>query len=141
MRASSLWPALALSLLATAAVAQQAPSKAPPQLEKIEEVDNPITVTTKPAPDKKVEDKREGGRITESKVKSGKSTYTVKHAPPAGSALQGDTMGQAIRGPAWTVMEFDIASKKKKRSEEGAAAAEEAADAPPPPPPPATTTR
>jgi len=137
MRASALWPALALSLLATAAAAQQAPGKAPPQLDKIEEVDNPITVTTKPGSDRKVEEKRENGRITESKITSGGSTYTVKHAGPAGSALQGDTMGQAIRGPSWTVMEFDIAAKKKKRSEEGAAAAEEAADAPPPPPLPA----
>jgi hypothetical protein len=138
MRASVLWPALALSLLANAAVAQQAPSKAPPQLEKIEEVDNPITVTTKPGSEKKVEDKREGGRITETKVHSGGSNYTVKQAGPSGSALQGDTMGQAIRGPSWTVMEFDIASKKKKRSAEGAAAADEA-DAPPPPPAPATS--
>jgi len=132
MRASAL--PLVLSLLATAAVAQQAPSKAPPKLEQIEEVDNPITVTTKPGSDKQVQEKREGGRITETKVKSGKSTYTVKQAPPAGSALQGDTMGQAIRGPAWTVMEFDIAAKKKKRSAENAAA-EDAAEAPPPPPP------
>jgi len=137
MRASALWSTLALSLLATAAAAQQAPSKAPPQLERIEEVDNPITVTAKPGASKKVEEKREGGRITESKVTSGGSTYTVKHTPPAGNALQGDTMGQAIRGPSWTVMEFDIAAKKKKRSEEGAAAAEDAAGAPPPPPPPA----
>ena len=134
MRASALWPALALSLLAHAAVAQQAPGKAPPQLEKIEEVDNPITVTTKPGSEKKVEDKREGGRITETKVHSGGSTYTVKQAGPSGSALQGDTMGQAVRGPSWTVMEFDIASRKKKRSAEGAAAADEA-DVPPPPAP------
>jgi hypothetical protein len=135
MRASVLWPALALSLLAHAALAQQAPSKAPPQLDKIEEVDNPITVTTKPGSEKQVQDKREGGRITETRVRSGGSNYTVKHAGPAGSALQGDTMGQAVRGPSWTVMEFDIAAKKKKRSEEGAAAEE--ADVPPPPPPPA----
>jgi len=136
MRASALWPALALSLLANAAVAQQAPSKAPPQLDKIEEVDNPITVTTKPGSEKPVQDKRENGVITETKVRSGGSNYTVKHAGPAGSALQGDTMGQAVRGPSWTVMEFDIASKKKKRSEEAAAGADEA-NAPPPPPPPA----
>ncbi|MGO4379287.1 hypothetical protein AB4Z19_13495 [Pseudoduganella sp. RAF19] len=131
MRASAL--TLALSLVATAAVAQQAPSKAPPQLEQIEEVDNPITVTTKPGSDKQVQEKREGGRITESTVKSGKSVYTVNHRPPAGTAMPGDTMGQAIRGPAWTVMEFDIAAKKKKRSAENAAA-EDAAEAPPPPP-------
>jgi len=128
MRASISWLALPLALLAGAAQAQQA---TPPQLERIEEVDNPVTVTAKPSQETKIVEKREGGRVTEAKVKSGKSTYTVKPNTPAGSALPGDAAGSANRGPQWTVMEFDILAKKKKRSGEEA----EKDDAPPPPPP------
>lgn len=129
MRAPTSWLALPLVLLATGAAAQSAPP--PPQLEKIEEVDNPVTVTSKPSTDTKIVEKREGGRVTEAKVKSGKSTYTVKPNTPAGSALPGDAAGSANRGPQWTVLEFDILSKKKKRSAEEA----DKEDGPPPPPP------
>jgi hypothetical protein len=117
-RTSTLWPALFLSLCAQAALAQ-APSAAPPKLEKLEEIaDDPITVTAKPAPERQITEKREGGRVTEAKVKSGKSTYTVKPNTPAGSALPGDAVGSANRGPQWTVMEFDLGKKKKKTTEE-----------------------
>lgn len=129
MRAPTSWLALPLLLLATGAFAQSAPP--PPQLEKIEEVDNPVTVTSKPSAETKIVEKREGGRVTEAKVKSGKSTYTVKPNTPAGSALPGDAAGMANRGPQWTVLEFDLLSKKKKRSAEEA----DKEDGPPPPPP------
>jgi hypothetical protein len=128
-RTSSLLPALFLSLCVHAAYAQ-APSAAPPKLEKIEEIaDDSITVTAKPAPERQITEKREGGRVTEAKVKSGKSTYTVKPNTPAGSALPGDAVGSANRGPQWTVMEFDLGKKKKKTADE------EAADTSAPPPP------
>ena len=129
MRASSIWLALPFALLSAHAAAQSAAS-APQQLERIEEVDSPVTVTAKPSPQTKIVEKREGGRVTEAKVKSGPSTYTVKPNTPAGSALPGDAAGLANRGPQWTVMEFDILAKKKKRSGEEA----EKDDAPPPPP-------
>jgi hypothetical protein len=129
MRAYRLWPALAFTLFAAHAGAQT-PSATPPQLEKIEEVDNPITVTNKDT-EKKITEKREGGVVTEAKVKTGKTSYTVKRNMPAGSALPGDAAGLANRGgTTWTVMEFDIASKKKKRSAESA----DKDEAPPPPP-------
>ncbi|WP_229632146.1 hypothetical protein [Pseudoduganella violaceinigra] len=128
MRASTSWLALPLLLLATGASAQSAP---PQQLEKIEEVDNPVTVTSKPSSETRIVEKREGGRVTEAKVRSGKSTYTVKPNTPAGSALPGDAAGSANRGPQWTVLEFDILGKKKKRSAEEA----DKEDGPPPPPP------
>jgi hypothetical protein len=129
MRASTSWLALPLVLLAAGAAAQSAPP--PPQLEKIEEVDNPVTVTSTPSQGTKIVEKREGGRVTEAKVKSGKSTYTVKPNTPAGSALPGDAAGSANRGPQWTVLEFDLLAKKKKRSAEEA----DKEDGPPPPPP------
>lgn len=129
MRAPFFWLALPLALLGANAAAQT-PAPPPPQLEKIEEVDNPVTVTSQPTQQTRIVEKREGGRVTEAKVKSGKSTYTVKPNTPAGSALPGDAAGLANRGPQWTVMEFDILAKKKKRSGEEA----EKDDAPPPPP-------
>ncbi len=131
MRASSSWLVLPLVLLAAGAAAQPAPPPQPQQLEKIEEVDNPVTVTAKPSTETKIVEKREGGRVTEAKVRSGGSTYTVKPNTPAGSALPGDAAGSANRGPQWTVLEFDLLSKKKKRSAEEA----EKEDGPPPPPP------
>ncbi|MGW8390652.1 hypothetical protein [Pseudoduganella sp. HUAS MS19] len=130
MRAPTSWLALPLALLATGALAQSTPPQ-PPQLERIEEVDNPVTVSSKPSTETKIVEKREGGRVTEAKVKSGKSTYTVKPNTPAGSALPGDAAGSANRGPQWTVLEFDLLAKKKKRSAEEA----DKEDGPPPPPP------
>jgi hypothetical protein len=131
MRASIIWPVLVLALSSVAQA--QTPSAAPPKLDKIEEVDTPITVTTKPANERKVTEKREGGRVTEAKVKSGPSTYTVKpQNTTSTTALPGDAAGQANRGPQWTVMEFDIGKKKTKQKED-----EAADDTPAPPPPPA----
>lgn len=130
-RNSKLWQILLLSLSALAASAHaQSPSEAPPKLEKIEEVaDDPITVNAKPAAEKKITEKREGGRVTEVKVKSGKSSYTLKPNNPAGSALPGDAVGSANRGPMWTVKEFDLGKKKKQSKEEEGAADD---SAPPP---------
>jgi hypothetical protein len=135
MRASSSWLALSLVLTAAGAAAQSAPppQQQPQKLEQIEEVDNPVTVTSKTSPGTKIVEKREGGRVTEATVRSGGSTYTVKPNTPAGSALPGDAAGLANRGPQWTVFEFDVLGKKKKRSAEEA----EKEDGPPPPAPPA----
>jgi len=127
-RTLTLLPALVLTLIAHGAMAQQKPSEAPPKLEKIEEIgDDSITVTAKPTPERQITEKREGGRVTEVKVKSGPSTYTVRPNNPTGTALPGDAVGSANRGPMWTVKEFDI-GKKKKTTEEDASAT----DAPPP---------
>ncbi len=119
-RTSILVPALLLTLGAHTAFAQSTPSQAPPKLEKIEEVaDDAITVTAKPTPEHKITEKRDNsGQVVEATVKSGPSTYTLKPNRPAGTALPGDAMGSANRGPQWTVMEFDIGKKKKKTTEE-----------------------
>ncbi|MDC8759743.1 hypothetical protein [Janthinobacterium fluminis] len=124
---------LALSLLAlSAAAGAQTPSSAPPKLEKIDESgDAPITVTAKPGGEKSISEKREQGKVTEAKVKTGKSTYYVKPNSPAGSAQPGDLAGSANRGPQWKVMEFDLGKKKKSPKEQ------EAAENAPPPAPPA----
>lgn len=134
LRTSTLWNILSLSLLACAstAVAQQKPAEAPPKLEVIEEgSDTPITVTPPSTGGAKITEKKEGGRVTEVKVKSGKSSYTMKPNVPAGNAQPGDVTGSTLRAPQWTVLEFDLARKKKTDKEN----VPEAADAPPPPRP------
>ncbi|GAB2866709.1 hypothetical protein GCM10027277_39530 [Pseudoduganella ginsengisoli] len=130
MRLSTIWPVLILALSNAAFAQSKAPSDAPPKLDKIDEIDTPITVTNKPK-EKAVTEKRDNsGRVTEVKVKSGPSTYTVKPKNTATStALPGDAAGMANRGPQWTVMEFDLGKKKTKQKDDDAAAD----DAPPPP--------
>ncbi|WP_199271802.1 hypothetical protein [Pseudoduganella flava] len=127
------------ALLLAAAATAQAQSGTPPKTEPVQDADTPITVTTKPGRETTTTVKRDGGRITEETVHSGGSTYTVKPANPNSTQLPGDAGGPQVRGPQWTVMEFDIAKKQKQRSADAAAAAENAADVPPPPPPPPAT--
>ncbi len=135
LRTSPLWKIVSLCLLAHAglAVAQQpAPSAAPPKLERIEEgSDTPITVTPPKSGTSKITEKKEGGRVTEVKVKSGPSTYTMKPNSPAGNAQAGDATSSTLRAPQWQVLEFDLSKKKKTDKED----VPEAAPVPPPPPP------
>ncbi|MES2325090.1 MAG: hypothetical protein V4633_22780 [Pseudomonadota bacterium] len=137
-RTSMLWKFLTLGLLAHAslAIAQQtaspAPSQAPPKLEVIEEGnDAPITVTPPKSGGTKITEKKEGGRVTEIKVKSGKSNYTMKPNIPAGNAQPGDGQSSNVRAPQWTVMEFDL-GKKKKTSKDDVPEPTPAKVAPPP---------
>ena len=134
----SLLPALLLALATSAASAQ---TGTPPKLEPVPESDTPITVTPKSERGTTTKVQRDGGRIVQETVQAGGSTYTVKPANPNSTQLPGDAGGPQVRGPQWTVMEFDIAKKQKQRSADAAAAAaaDNAAEVPPPPPmPPAT---
>jgi hypothetical protein len=136
-RTPALAPVLTILLLAQAGavLAQSTPSDTPPKLERIEEgSDTPITVTPPRGSERKITEKKEGGRTTEVVVKSGKSTYIMRPHVPAGNAQPGDGQTGAIRAPQWKVMEFDLGKKKKTDQEEGASDAAPAA-APPPPPP------
>lgn len=133
---AALSAAAVLALVAGFASAQ---SDAPPKLEPVPDTDTPITVTPKSSRETTSTPRREGGIITEETVQSGGSTYTMKPAHPNSTVQPGERGGVQMRGPQWTVMEFDIAKKQKQRSADAAAAAENAADVPPPPPmPPAT---
>jgi hypothetical protein len=134
-RTSSVWKILLLGTLAhvSLAQAQQTPSSAPPQLERLEEGrDTPIVVTPQKGA-KKIVEKREGGRTTEVQVSSGKSSYTMKANAPDAIGQGGDASGSALRPPQWKVLEFDLFKKKQKKELDEAAAAATAA-APPPPP-------
>ncbi|MES2318096.1 MAG: hypothetical protein V4631_11445 [Pseudomonadota bacterium] len=134
LRKPALLTSLSLCLLVSAgfASAQQKPSEAPPKLEIIENgADTPITVTPPKTGGAKITEKKEGGRVTEVKVKSGKSSYTLKPNVPAGNAQPGDVTSGTSRGPQWTVLEFDMNKKKKTDPE----SVPDAAKAPPPPAP------
>jgi hypothetical protein len=134
-RTSSVWKILLLGMLAHASLAQaqQTPSSAPPKLERIEEgSDTPITVTPQQGNGKKIVEKRDGGRVTEVQVTTGKSSYTMKGAQPGAVSQPGDGAGSTLRPPQWKVLEFDLFKKKQKELDEAAAAA--TATAPPPPP-------
>lgn len=132
-RISLLWPALLLTLSAHTAFAQSTPSQAPPKLEKIEEADDPVTISSKQQTESKITERRDNsGNVVEATVKSGPSTYTVKPNHPVGASLPGDMTSGNPRGPQWTIFEFG--NKKKKTPEEETAVD---TDAPPPPPPPA----
>lgn len=128
LRTSLLLTSLALSLVALTATAQTQPkpSEAPPRLEVVE--DGPNTVAPPRTGGTKITEKKEGGRVTEVKVKAGKSHYTMKPNIPAGNAQPGDAQSSAIRAPQWTVLEFDLNGKKKNTDKEAVP------DAPAPPP-------
>jgi len=135
MRTSPFRPALLSLSLCTVllafagAASAQAPNQAPPKMDKLDDSDTPITVTTKPGSDKKIVEKRENGRVTEATVTSGPSTYTVKANNINSTAQPGDALGSGNRGPQWTVMEFDIGKKKKKQRD---GEAEDDSTTPPP---------
>jgi hypothetical protein len=139
-RTTSVWKTLLLGMLAQAglAQAQQAPSTPPPKMERIEEgSDTPVTITPQNRSRTNVTEKRDGGRVTEVEVKSGKSTYTMKANPASAVAQPGDSASGTLRPPQWKVFEFDLFRKQQKEREaaEAAEAAGTAALAPPPPPP------
>jgi hypothetical protein len=136
-RTSSVWKFLLLGTLAHASLvqAQQTPPSAtPPKLERIEEgSDVPVTITPQQRGNQKITEKREGGRVTEVQVTSGKSSYTMKAPQPGSVNDQADLAGSKLRPPQWKILEFDLSGKKK--DQEAAATAEAPVLAPAPPPP------
>jgi len=136
MRTIKLWPAfLACAALAATPLsgsAQQPAGNAPPppQLEKLEEGEEPAVTIRKPSQERKITEKRApGGKVTEVKVTSGKNTYYVKPNAPAGSAVAGDMQANEARPAQWEVMEFDLGRAKEAKQGQ----AEPATPAPPAP--------
>lgn len=133
LRTSSFRNFLALCLFASASLAgaqQSKPSDAPPKLERVDDSNLAPAIVAPRANEPKISEKREAGR-SEVKVKSGKSSYTMKGTNPAAGSSGLDANGSALRGPQWQVGEFDLNKKKKQASE--AAAETEAAPVPAPP--------
>ncbi|MFC3109800.1 DUF2782 domain-containing protein [Undibacterium arcticum] len=99
----------------------QAPAKnvapPPPKLEKMEEGEQPAITIAPPDSGTKITEKRQQGKVTEVKVKSGKSTYYLKPNEPAGSAAPGDVQSNQIRAAEWPILEFDLGRKKTNPKE------------------------
>ena len=129
MRSLKIWP-VAASLAALAMplpTSAQQPAETPPRLEKLEEGEAPAITIRKPDSERKITEKRQGGKVTEIKVQSGKSTYYLKPNEPAGSALPGDAQSNSIRAPQWLIKEFDLGPNPEIQEAE-------AAQTPAPPP-------
>ena len=133
---------IAAATLPLSALAQQsngngdAPPSRPPQLQPLEEGEEPA-VTIRPPDNKgKISEKRApGGRVTEIKVTSGGSTYYLKPDMTAGSTLPGDAQSSGLRAAQWEVLQFDLSPSQDAKEAE--AVQTNATDAAPVPPPPA----
>lgn len=127
MRTNKVWHVLAASI-ASYAMPLVVNAQQPPKLEKLEEGEAPAITIRKPEQKNKVQEKRApGGKVTEVKVTSGRSTYVVKPNDPSGSSLPGDTQSNTTRPAQWEVKEFDLGRTKEQKEAD-------AADAPSPPP-------
>lgn len=125
MRTFQLWPLVAActaftGILPAAAQQEQAASNAaPPQLEILEEGEEPAVTIRPPQQKQNISEKRAaGGRVTEIRVESNNSTYYMQPDQTGGNQAGG------LRGPQWEIFRFDL-----KRTDE----AVKTADVPPPP--------
>lgn len=83
----------------------------PPPLEKLEEQGESELKLAKPeSKNLKMQERKEEGKVTEVRVSSGGSNYTVKE----NKAAKGTREGEANRAAQWTVMEFGGAKQPKE---------------------------
>jgi hypothetical protein len=108
----------AIALLPLLASAQQ-PPQTPPQLEKLEEGEAPAITIRKDQGQQRITEKKEGGKVTEVKVQSGKNTYYLKPNEQAGNAQPGDAQSNANRPAQWKVLEFDLGTVKQAPESQG----------------------
>ena len=94
------------------AAAQQTPPQTPPKLERLDEGEEPAITIRKDDSQRRVTEKKEGGKVTEVKVQSGKSTYYLKPNEQAGNAQPGDAQSNTNRPAQWKVLEFDLGTVK-----------------------------
>lgn len=100
-----------LASLTVTVSAQEKTAPPPPKLEKLEEGPETDIKLIKPESNKlKTVERREGGKVTEVQVKSGKSQYTVK----TNNAMKGTREGDANRAAQWKVLEFGGKKESKQ---------------------------
>ena len=105
MRTSSLWiRSIFFGIITASCLTVFAQEQKP--LEKIDDNDVPTITIKKPDEEKKITEKRVNGKVTEVRVKSGKSTYILKPNDPAGSAQRGDGQTDDTRPALWPILEF-----------------------------------
>ncbi len=114
MRKFRLLPFAAFMVaFAIPAIAQEAAqTPPPPQLETLDESEQPAITIRKPDTKNEITERREQGRVTEVKVKSGGSTYYLK---PKASTVSppNDAHGSDVSVPMWSVKEFDVGQKQE----------------------------
>ncbi|TCS33494.1 hypothetical protein EDC30_11625 [Paucimonas lemoignei] len=115
---TGMWMAAAMAASLPALAQQSAEAPPPPRLEKLEEGEAPAVTITPPSERATITEKRApGGKRTEVKVKSGKSTYRVQPSDEPGNAQQGDGQSIAAKPAQWEVMQFDLSRGKKVQQE------------------------
>ncbi|MEA5097830.1 MAG: DUF2782 domain-containing protein [Burkholderiaceae bacterium] len=125
MRKFQFLPFAALLAVSVLPAAAQEPANAPPppQLETLDESEQPAITIRKPDADKnEITERREQGRVKEVKVKSGGSTYYLKPKGAAGGPPDDAHEGN-ISVPMWVIKEFDVGQKteaEKKPNPESA---------------------
>jgi hypothetical protein len=125
-----IWPIVTVSIAAWAmpqlAGAQQPanPAPPPPQTQPLEEGEAPAITIRKPGVEEQsITQKKQQGKVTEVKVKSGGSTYYLKPNEQPGSTLPGDVQSKPTRGSQWQVLEFDMKPQKEPKEPDQAPAA------------------
>lgn len=108
--------AAAIAAVPLFSIAQDGPAPQPPGLQAIEETEEPAITIRKPESEREITERRDNGRVTEIKVKSGKSTYYLHPNDPPGNVMRGDVMSDTVRPAEWKVHRFDRA---KPKTEEG----------------------
>ena len=96
------------------AVRPPVPSDAPPApLQKLEEGQDPGITVRPSGPDRGTADQRDNaGRVTETEVKTGSTTYYVRPNNQVGNAMPGDQQSSGNRAAQFKVKEFDLGRKK-----------------------------
>jgi hypothetical protein len=116
----------------TTTTTRVAPSAAPPNIIGDDSMAPAVKIPPKRR-DRKIVEKREGGRTTEVQVTTGGSSYILKPNTQPGS-LPGDNVRGAMRPPQWVVKEFNLGEKKVPDNDNaGGQVAKPSGDAPPPP--------
>lgn len=113
-----------LAVAALAAVplcswAQEQAAPPPPKMELLDDSDQPAITIRKPEGEREITERRDNGRVTEIKVRSGKSAYYLHPNAPVGSALPGDAQSTTVRPAEWVVHEFDIGRNKTVEGDVG----------------------
>lgn len=99
-------------------IAQDVPAPQPPGLETIEESEEPAITIRKPESEREITERREDGRVTEIKVRSGKSTYYLRPNDPPGNVMRGDAMSSPVRPAEWKVHRFDRAQPEAEERDD-----------------------
>jgi len=145
MRTFKVWPIITVCVAAYAhplLVSAQPPegnAPPPPTMENLEEGEAPAITIRKPEQQNRITEKRgHGGKVTEVKVTSGKSTYYLKPNDPAGSGMPNDVQNGTNRAAQWEVLNFDLSPAKEAMDEQEEA---DVAATPEPPVVPVSTTQ